>query len=210
MVAFDDAFRRQLQELFVWRRDVRRFRRDPLPDGTLERLIEVACLSPSVGLSQPWRFVVVVDGARRRAVIDDFKACNGDALRSYSGERAARYANLKLSGLEEAPGHLAVFAETASETGHGLGRATMPETAAYSVVAAISCMWLAARAEGIGLGWVSILNPTRVREILDVPASWKFIAYLCVGYPQAESDRPELEQAKWEFRRAAAEFTLRR
>jgi 5,6-dimethylbenzimidazole synthase len=210
MVAFDDAFRRQLQELFVWRRDVRRFRRDPLPDGTLERLIEVACLSPSVGLSQPWRFVVVNDAARRRAVIDDFKACNADALRSYSGERAARYANLKLSGLEEAPGHLAVFAETASETGHGLGRATMPETAAYSVVAAISCMWLAARAEGIGLGWVSILNPTRAREILDVPASWKFIAYLCVGYPQAESDRPELEQAKWEFRRAAAEFTLRR
>ena len=210
MISFDDDFRRQLHELFVWRRDVRRFRSDPLPDGTLERLIEVACLSPSVGLSQPWRFVVVNGAARRSAVIDDFKACNADALRSYSGERAARYATLKLSGLEEAPGHLAVFAETASETGHGLGRATMPETAAYSVVAAISCMWLAARAEGIGLGWVSILSPARVREILDVPASWKFIAYLCVGYPQAESDRPELEQAEWEFRRAAAEFTLRR
>lgn len=194
----------------MWRRDVRRFRRDPLPDGTLERLIEVACLSPSVGLSQPWRFVVVNEAARRSAVIDDFKACNADALRSYSGERAARYATLKLSGLEEAPGHLAVFAETANETGHGLGRATMPETAEYSVVGAISCMWLAARAEGIGLGWVSILNPAHVREVLDVPTSWKFIAYLCVGYPQAESDRPELEQAKWEFRRAAADFTLRR
>ena len=210
MVSFDDVFRRQLRELFVWRRDVRRFRRDPLPHGTLERLIEIACLSPSVGLSQPWRFVVVEDAARRHAVIDDFKTCNADALRSYSGERAARYATLKLSGLEEAPGHLAVFAETASETGHGLGRATMPETSEYSVVAAISCMWLAARADGIGLGWVSILNPTRVCEILDVPASWKFIGYFCIGYPQAESDRPELEQAKWEFRRAATEFTLRR
>ena len=79
MVAFDDAFRRQLHELFVWRRDVRRFRTDPLPDGTIERLIAIACLSPSVGLSQPWRFVIVDDATRRRAVIEDFKACNADA-----------------------------------------------------------------------------------------------------------------------------------
>src|SRR5262249_23043911 len=141
MIAFDEAFRRQLHELFVWRRDVRRFRTDPLPAGTMERLIEIACLSPSVGLSQPWRFVVVEDAARRRAVIEDFKTCNADALRSYSGERAAKYAALKLSGLTEAPGHLAVFADTAGTIGSGLGRATMPETIAYSVVAAICSMW---------------------------------------------------------------------
>ncbi|WP_027555391.1 5,6-dimethylbenzimidazole synthase [Bradyrhizobium sp. Cp5.3] len=210
MVEFDDLFRRQLHELFVWRRDVRRFRTDPLPDGAIERLIETACLSPSVGLSQPWRFVIVADGARRRAVIDDFKACNDDALKSYAGERAGRYAALKLSGLEQAPGHLAVFADKASDIGHGLGRATMPETTEYSVVAAIIAMWLAARAEGIGLGWVSILNPDRIHTILDVPSSWKFIAYLCVGYPEAACDQPELEQAKWEHRRGAEEFTLRR
>ena len=210
MVSFDDAFRHQLHELFVWRRDVRRFRTDPLPDRTIERLIEIACLSPSVGLSQPWRFVMVDDKARRRAVIEDFKACNADALRSYSGERAAKYAALKLSGLEEAPGHLAVFAEKTDQIGAGLGRATMPETTEYSVVAAICSMWLAARAEGIGLGWVSILNPDRIHDILDVPASWKFVGYLCIGYPQAECDRPELEQAKWESRRGAGEFTIRR
>jgi 5,6-dimethylbenzimidazole synthase len=210
MVSFDDGFRRQLRELFVWRRDVRRFRRDPLPDGAVERLIEIACLSPSVGLSQPWRFVVVDDKARRRAVIDDFKTCNDDALRSYSSERAAKYAALKLAGLEEAPGHLAVFAETTREMGHGLGRATMPDTTEYSVVAAICSMWLAARAEGIGLGWVSILNPARIQAILEVPESWKLIGYLCIGYPQAEDDRPELERADWEFRRAATEFTIRR
>ena len=143
-------------------------------------------------------------------MIDDFKACNADALQSYSGERAARYATLKLSGLEEAPGHLAVFADKASDIGHGLGRATMPETIEYSVVAAICSMWLAARAEGIGLGWVSILNPVRIHEILDVPESWKFIGYLCIGYPQAEFDRPELERAKWECRRTSSEFTTRR
>ncbi|WP_461357409.1 5,6-dimethylbenzimidazole synthase [Bradyrhizobium sp. USDA 4454] len=210
MISFDDTFRRQLHELFVWRRDVRRFRTDPLPDGTIERLIEIACLSPSVGLSQPWRFVIVDDAARRRAVIEDFKACNADALRSYSGERAAKYAALKLSGLEEAPGHLAVFADKTDQIGSGLGRATMPETSDYSVVAAICAMWLAARADGIGLGWISILNPPRIHTILDIPAAWKFIGYLCIGYPQAECDRPELEQANWESRRGPDEFTVRR
>ncbi|QIO35021.1 5,6-dimethylbenzimidazole synthase [Bradyrhizobium sp. 1(2017)] len=210
MVEFDDIFRQKLRELFVWRRDVRRFRTDPLPDGAVDRLIETACLSPSVGLSQPWRFVIVDHPACRRAVVDDFTSCNADALNAYAGERATRYATLKLSGLEQAPGHLAVFADKESDIGHGLGRATMPETTEYSVVAAITAMWLAARAEGIGLGWVSILNPDRIHAILEVPPSWKFIAYLCIGYPEAECDRPELEQAKWEHRRSATEFTLRR
>lgn len=210
MVEFDDTFRQHLRELFVWRRDVRRFRSDPLPEGAIARLIGTACLSPSVGLSQPWRFVTVDDAARRTAVIDDFRACNADALNAYAGERAARYATLKLSGLEQAPGHLAVFADKASDIGHGLGRATMPETTEYSVVAAITAMWLAARAESIGIGWVSILNPARIHAILDVPHTWKFIAYLCIGYPEAECDRPELEQAEWEHRRGAEEFTLRR
>jgi len=210
MVSFDDDFRLKLRELLIWRRDVRRFRPDPLPDGTMERLIEIACLSPSVGLSQPWRFVVVEDNARRCAVIEDFKACNAKALQSYSGQRAAQYASLKLAGLEQAPGHLAVFAEKASELGHGLGRMTMPETIEYSVVSAISFLWLAARAEGVGLGWVSILDPPRVCEILAVPQSWKLIGYFCLGYPDAESDRPELERADWEQRRRGEQFTTRR
>jgi 5,6-dimethylbenzimidazole synthase len=210
MVSFDESFRRQLRELFLWRRDVRRFRLDPLPDDAIERLIEIARLSPSVGLSQPWRFVIVEDKTRRQAVIEDFKSCNADALQSYSGERAARYAALKLSGLEEAPGHLAVFAETVGNIGHGLGRTTMPETIEYSVVAAICSMWLAARAEGIGFGWVSILNPVNIHAILEVPESWKLIGYYCVGYPQAEFDRPELERANWEYRRASKEFAIRR
>jgi 5,6-dimethylbenzimidazole synthase len=209
-IAFDAAFRRRLRELFVWRRDVRRFRGDPLPAGTIEHLIEAACLSPSVGLSQPWRFVIVEDAARRRAVIADFRACNGEALRAQAGESADRYAALKLAGLEEAPCHVAVFADRATEVGSGLGRRTMPETAEYSVVAAVCTMWLAARAEGIGLGWVSILDPARIGEILDVPADWIFIGYLCLGYPQQEDDRPELERAQWERRRPPDCFVLRR
>jgi 5,6-dimethylbenzimidazole synthase len=209
-IAFDESFRRRLHELFVWRRDVRRFRREPLALGTIERLIETACLSPSVGLSQPWRFVIVEEPARRRAVIDDFRACNGEALAAYAGDAAARYATLKLAGLEEAPCHVAVFADRSTEVGAGLGRRTMPEMAEYSVVAAISTLWLAARAEGIGLGWVSILDPARIGDILDVPKEWIFIGYLCLGYPQHEDDTPELERAQWERRRSAEYFVIRR
>jgi 5,6-dimethylbenzimidazole synthase len=199
--SFDETFRQRLRELFVWRRDVRRFLPDALPVGTLERLIEVACLAPSVGLSEPWRFVVVDDPGRRAAVRDVFAARNADALKSYAGDSAARYAELKLAGLEEAPCQFAVFADPTTPQGHGLGRRTMPETAEYSAVTAISMMWLAARAEGIGMGWVSILDPPRIKEILDVPQSWRFIGYFCLGYPQIESDAPELERAQWERRR---------
>src|ERR1700722_1075506 len=207
---FDPAFRERLRDLFVWRRDVRRFRTDPLPAGTLERLIDIACLAPSVGLSQPWRFIVVDDPARRADVRDAFKACNADALKSYAGELATKYANLKLAGLEEAPCQFAVFADRTTPVGHGLGRRTMPEMAEYSAVIAISMMWLAARAEDIGMGWVSILDPARMNAILDVPEDWHFIGYFCLGYPQIESDRPELESAGWEQRRGAEACILRR
>jgi 5,6-dimethylbenzimidazole synthase len=197
---FDDAFRARLRELLAWRRDVRRFRRDPLPAGALDRLIALAALAPSVGLSQPWRFVVVDDPARRDAVRANFEACNAQALQSYAGERAARYAQLKLAGLAEAPCQFALFADRGTAVGHGLGRRTMPEMAEYSAVAAVSTLWLAARAEGIGLGWVSILDPPRMHAILDVPPDWTFVGYFCLGYPQAESDEPELARAGWEQR----------
>ena len=117
--------------------------------------------------------------------------------------RAAAYARLKLAGLEEAPSHLAVFAEPDPAQGSGLGRRTMPETVAYSAVMAVHTLWLAARAAGVGLGWVSILDPAQVQAALDVPAEWAFIGYLCLGYPAAEDDAPELEREGWETRREA-------
>jgi 5,6-dimethylbenzimidazole synthase len=206
---FDDAFRARLRDLLVWRRDVRCFRRDPLPAGTLERLIHLACLAPSVGLSQPWRFVIVDDPVRRTAVRDNFESCNADALAAQSSERAAAYARLKLAGLDDAPCQLAVFADRSTAQGHGLGRHTMPEMIEYSAVTAVHTIWLAARAEGIGVGWVSILEPAAVAAILDVPSHWKFIAYLCLGFPQAEDDVPDLERKGWEERKACA-VVLRR
>jgi 5,6-dimethylbenzimidazole synthase len=207
---FDAAFRARLHELFCWRRDVRRFRRDALSVGVLERLIGIACTAPSVGLSQPWRFVIVDDVARRRAILANFEAANAEALGAYSGDRARRYATLKLAGLREAPCHLAVFADRDTNVGHALGRRTMPETADYSAVTAIFSLWLAARAEGLGVGWVSILDPTAVASTLDIPLRWRFIGYFCIGYPEAEDDCPELERAGWEQRRPAADSIVRR
>ncbi len=207
---FDEAFRARLRDLFVWRRDIRRFRTDLLPAGPLERLIETACLAPSVGLSQPWRFVIVEDAERRRAVLENFQSANADALTSYKDEWTARYAELKLSGLSDAPAQIAIFADPSTETGRGLGRRTMPEMAEYSVVAAIGTMWLAARAEGIGMGWVSILVPAGLNTLLDVPPAWKLIGYFCLGYPQADETTPELERAGWEQRQPFSAFIVRR
>jgi 5,6-dimethylbenzimidazole synthase len=208
--AFDDAFRARLRDLLVWRRDVRRFRRDRLPDGTLELLLELACLAPSVGLSEPWRFVIVDDPNRRAAIAENFAASNVAALAAQGSDRAALYARLKLAGLNEAPCHLAVFADRQTEQGHGLGRATMPEMIEYSVVTAVHTIWLAARAQGIGMGWVSILDPAAVAQILDVSPSWTFIGYFCLGYPQAEDIVPELERAGWERRHIAPAAVIRR
>jgi len=208
--SFDPAFRARLRELLIWRRDVRRFRRDPLPSGILESLIELACLAPSVGLSQPWRFVIVDDGARRAAIRQNFATCNAQALAAQSGDRAGLYAQLKLAGLDEAPCHLAAFADRATTQGHGLGRHTMPEMIDYSAVTAVHTIWLAARAQGIGMGWVSILDAKAVATLLDVPAEWKLIGYFCLGYPQADDTIPELEQSGWERRRLPTSVILRR
>ena len=209
-VSFDAAFRARLRDLLAWRRDVRRFLRDPLPEGILEQLIECACLAPSVGLSQPWRFVIVDDPARRAAIRDNFAACNAQALATQAPERASLYAKLKLAGLEEAPAHFAVFADRSTEQGHGLGRHTMPEMIDYSAVTAVHTIWLAARAQGIGMGWVSILDPKAAAAILSVPEDWKFIGYFCLGYPQADDKVPELERAGWESRRLPPSTVLRR
>ncbi len=207
---FDEAFRRQLEDLVLWRRDVRRFRRDAIDATVLEHLVAVATHAPSVGHSQPWRFVEVADPGRRAAVRDNFLACNADALARYAGERAGLYASLKLAGLEEAPVHLAVFVDGETEAGHGLGRQTMPATLDYSAVLAIHTLWLVARAHGIGIGWISILDPAPISAALDVPAGWRFIAYLCLGYPAEEHLDPELERQGWQARDPSAAVLVRR
>jgi len=209
-IRFDDAFRASLRDLLAWRRDVRHFRREPLPDGTVEALIELACLAPSVGLSQPWRFVIVEDAQTRAALRRNFATCNAAALAAQNPARAGLYARLKLAGLEQAPCQFAVFADRSTEQGHGLGHHTMPEMIEYSAVTAVHTIWLAARAQGIGLGWVSILDRAAVTALLDVPTDWKFIGYFCLGYPQADDTIPELERLGWERRRLPSSVIIRR
>lgn len=203
---FDTQFQQRLELLFRWRRDVRRFRADALPDGLLDELLGLADLAPSVGLSQPWRYVWVRDAARRERVRANFELENARALAGHEGDRANLYARLKLAGMERAPLQLAVCVDRGATQGHGLGRGTMPETLAYSVVCSISMLWLAARARGIGVGWVSIVDPAEVVRALDLPSDWTLVAWLCLGYPEEEHLDPELERAGWEERRAAILF----
>jgi 5,6-dimethylbenzimidazole synthase len=207
---FSDTFRTELEQLLRWRRDVRRFRDRPIDETTLHELIVLAATAPSVGFSQPARFVRVADPDRRAAIVAEYERCNRAALDGYSGAKRELYASLKLAGLREAPVHLAVFAAEATERGSGLGRAQMPETLAYSVVAAIQTLALAARARDIGVGWVSILDPQRVRAIVDVAASWRLVAYLCLGYPVEEHEDRELVRAGWEDADVASTMIVER
>jgi 5,6-dimethylbenzimidazole synthase len=195
---FGDSFRKQLEELIRWRRDVRSFRSDPVGADLLEHLIALACLAPSVGYSQPWQFVQV-DSARCRALIQaNFEESNKAALKSYCGGKAQLYATLKLAGLQEAPVQLAIFLTSNTTRGSGLGRFTMPDTLEYSAVLAVHTLWLAARSFELGLGWISILDPMRVNRDLSIPDDWKLVAYLCIGYPREDNFSPELLRRGWE------------
>lgn len=207
---FSEKFQKDFETLLKWRRDVRRFKQEPLPEGALDHLLQLADLAPSVGNSQPWRIVVVDSAEARGRIIASFEAENEEAARTYSDDKALAYRQLKLAGLKEAPVHLAIFCDDDPEQGHGLGRLTMPETLAYSTVSMIHTFWLAARAEGVGVGWVSILDPDAVTEALQVDAGWRLVAYLCVGYPEEEHVDPELERARWQARTPLASRVIHR
>jgi len=197
---FDSTFQDQLELLLKWRRDVRRFRRDPVGEELIEHMLDLAQLAPSVGNSQPWRWVRVETPALRAKIRENFESCNAKALADCEESRAAAYAKLKLEGLDAAPLQLAVFCDVATVQGHGLGRQSMPEMLSYSVAGMLSILWLCARSQGLGMGWVSILDPGQVASTLDVPSSWQLIAYLCIGWPVEEHLDPELERHHWQER----------
>lgn len=181
-----------------WRRDVRHFDPAPLAEAALIRLKEAMDLAPSVGNARPWRVLRVRDPGLRAGVAAEFSRCNAEAAAQYDDAAHQEYGRLKLAGLREAPEHLAVFTETAPEEGRGLGRKTMPETLMLSTAMAIHTLWLVARAENIGLGWVSILDPKVIADLFEVPASWAFTAYLCLGRADFADDTPLLHRGGWQ------------
>jgi 5,6-dimethylbenzimidazole synthase len=198
---FDESERQAVYRAIRERRDVRRgFLPEPIPDELLYRLLEAAHNAPSVGLMQPWRFIVVRDLAVRKTVHDIFLQANQQAAASYTGKQQQSYTGMKLEGILEAPQNLCIVCDSQNSQGHQLGRRTMPQTAVYSAVCAVQNLWLAARAEGIGVGWVSILETDLLRSALKIPTQIIPVAYLCLGYVDAFAAEPDLERAGWEKR----------
>ncbi len=191
-----------LIEIMRWRRDVRHFRPAPVPAELLTRLQTAMSLAPSVGNARPWRVLAVESPDLRAAVRAEFVRCNALAAGLYEGEQAAAYAKLKLSGLDNAPVQLAVFTDITPLAGHGLGRQTMPETLEQSTAMAIHALWLTARAENLGLGMVSILEPAAMETLFNAPPNWRFSAYLCLGWPEFTDDTPLLHRADWQHNTA--------
>ena len=201
-LAFDEVEKSAVYKAIRTRRDVRRgFLAEPLTDRLLRTLLEAAHAAPSVGLMQPTRFIVVRDLQIRQQVHGAFERANAHAMSLYEGERQQLYRSLKLEGILDAPQNLCLCCDQNHSQGHGLGRQTVPETAIYSTVCAVQNLWLAARAEGVGVGWVSILDAESLKAILRVPPQFVPVAYLCLGYVECFAEEPELERFGWEQRR---------
>lgn len=209
MEEFSQDFRAGLHDLMRWRRDVRHFSTDPVEAALLRQCLDTFSLAPSVGLSEPWRVIRVTTTAARLQAMENYQHSNAKALAGYSGDQAKIYAGLKLSGMQDAPEHLAIYCDDTTSKGAQLGAASMPEMRRYSVVVAITLMWLTARSLGLGVGWVSILDPTRLNADLEVPEGWTLVAYLCLGWPKENSLTPELETKGWETRAPALHIETR-
>ena len=189
-----------LYEAIYSRRDVRRFQTEPIADDVLTRILDAAHHAGSVGFMQPWNFIVVRSVSVRQQVHELFTRENARAAENYSGDRRELYNSLKLAGILEAPISLAVTCDRSRQGPAVLGRNTMPEMDLYSTCCAIQNLWLAARSEGVGVGWVSILDPTQVKPLLGIPDDIVLVAWLCLGIPVQFDDRPMLEAVGWEKR----------
>ena len=200
MEEFSAADREVFYRVIERRRDVRAFRPDPIPSETLYRILGAAHHAPSVGLMQPWNFIVIQEADTKARIKEIFLEENAKAAAHYSGPRANLYRSLKLEGIQEAPVNLCVTSDRTRAGPHVLGRNTIVDTDLYSTCCAIENLWLAARVEGIGVGWVSILSHDELRKLLGIPDHIVVVAYLCLGYAQEFFDEPELQRRRWASR----------
>jgi len=206
-IDFTPEERRGVYRAIYERRDIRaQFLPTPVPPRVLGRILDAAHHGPSVGFMQPWDFIVIRDESLRRGIRDCFLEANRQAAERYAGERRALYDGLKLEGILEAPVNLCITCDRERPKGSELGRVTDPATDLYSTVCAVQNLWLAARAESLGVGWVSILDFDRLRKLLGIPEHIVPVAYLCVGYVSEFPAAPTLETAGWETRESLGQL----
>ncbi len=198
MDGFTDEEKSGFYKAVFSRRDVRsRFTSKAIDDGALARILNAAHHAPSVGFSQPWNFVLIKDAETRKRIKRSFDEERLRTLQMVDEPRKSKYRSLKLEGIMDAPVNVCVTYDPSKFGPFVIGRSSVPETGVYSVCCAVQNLWLAARAEGIGLGWVSILSNQVLRETLGLPAHIVPVAYLCLGYVEDFAPRPDLETAGW-------------
>lgn len=198
MSDFNEADKAAVYRVIAERRDMRHFRPDPVPPELLARLLQAAHLAPSVGYMQPWRFIRITDRAMRaqiHALVEAERIATACAL----AEREDEFMRLKVEGIMEC-GELLVVALANGREQHVFGRRTLPEMDLASASCAIQNLWLAARAEGLGMGWVSLFDPVKLARLLAMPEGATPIAVLCLGYVEAFYPRPMLEMENWAAR----------
>ena len=195
---FSPAERQALYDVIAHRRDVRNeFLPDPIDPQVLRRILQAAHAAPSVGLSQPWNFILIRDADRREQVWQVFARANSEAQAMFPPERRSEYAALKLEGIRKSPLNICVTCDRSRGGKVVLGRTHNPDMDLYSTVCAVQNLWLAARAEGIGMGWVSIFKEADLRSILGLPDHVAIVAYLCLGHVEDLFDGPELAARGW-------------
>lgn len=190
----------ELYEAIFSRRDIRKFKSDEIDEDVLLRILEAAHHAGSVGFMQPWNFLLIQSLETRQKIQTLFKEENERAAEHFEGERRALYDSLKLEGIVESPLNIVVTCDRGRGGKHVLGRNSIPETDLFSTCCAVQNLWLAARAEGVGVGWVSIFDPVLVKHELGIPDNIELVAYLCIGYPEEFPDEPTLQKVGWRKR----------
>lgn len=208
--AFSDDERAAVYRAIETRRDVRdQFLADPIPDDVLRRLLDAAHAAPSVGFMQPWNFILIRDENVRQSAWEAFSRANAEAEAMFPEEKRNTYRNLKLEGIRKAPLSICITCDPDRAGPVVLGRTHNSRMDSYSTVCAIQNLWLAARAEGIGVGWVSIFHDKDIRTLLGIPERVEIVAWLCLGYVDALYGEPELAVKGWRQRLALEELVFR-
>lgn len=198
---FSEQERSAVYKAIHTRRDVRdQFLPDPIPNDVVHRLLEAAHHAPSVGFMQPWNFITIREQADRDRVWQAFSSANDEAVGMFPESQQSKYKSLKLEGIRKAPLNICVTCDRNRNGDVVLGRTHNSNMDLYSTVCAVQNLWLAARAEGIGMGWVSIFRDSDLKDILEIPSQIEIVAYLCLGYVDQLYSRPELEVKGWNNR----------